>query len=162
MFSSTPSLTRVALHTTELTCTQPSIVQHTTGKLQTKWQYVNASNAWLSKQTGAVVCKASSVVCRGSSWEHLCSVVCRISVTSDCVSAWPTNRSCMLGCVLGAWPTNRSGTAINQEHDIVQKNNWICLQWFYLTVGPILVSCGFQPQITSWWIEFEYCCQPCS
>ena len=59
------------------------MVRHTLGKTYDCSEYSKVKNAIckharLSKQIGPVVCKASSVVCRGVSWVHLCSVVCSV------------------------------------------------------------------------------------
>ena len=77
------------------------IVRHTLGKANNYKRYSkvesgNCKHAWLSKQIGSVVCKASSVVCKGLSWGHICSVVCPMYIQLTGPARWKTKS--MISC----------------------------------------------------------------
>ena len=141
-------VSQLTLHTTDPTCTQPSIAEHITGQVADKMavrehidsapkqayfgHYVSQEQSngiykhvWLSKKPGTVVCNASSVVCRAMFWAHLFLVLYSVQVGhGDKPRAW-----------------------YRAEEPIR-----IGVQWFDITVGLISIFCGFQPYITLSWI----------
>ena len=103
-------------------------VRHTLGKANNCIEYSKGKNgickhAWQSKPIGAVVRNANSIVRRGLSLAHLCSVVCSVCNQTTRLARRYKPR---------AWYR-------------AQEFNWICFQWFYLTVEPILISGEFRP-----------------
>ena len=95
------------------------------GKVDNRQWYFKVNNrvckhAWFSKQMGAVVWKASSVVCRSLFGKHLYLIVCSVR---DRLKVWHGDKS---------------------SARYRRTQNWIS----FLTLGPILISCGPHPLLT--------------